>query len=59
MGSVRTSFQTMSRWRGVPDFLSQTIVLSLWLVMPTAAKSEVSRPAVFKADLTHISTLRF
>lgn len=39
--------------------LSQTMVLSLWLVMPTAAKSEVSRPAAFRADLTHISTLRY
>lgn len=35
------------------------MVLSLWLVMPTAAKSVVSRRAVVSAADMHISTLRY
>lgn len=59
MLSVRTSFQTMSGWSGFPVFLSHTRVLSLWLVIPTAARSEGSRRAICRADLTQCPTLRF
>ena len=59
MLSVRTSFQTMRRWRGFPVFLSHTRVLSLWLVMPTAARSVGFRRAFSRADLTQCPTLLF
>ncbi len=44
MCTVRVSFQTIALWYGFPVVLSQTIVVSLWLVMPMAEMSEESKP---------------
>ena len=47
---VRRHCQTMARWMGSPVFLSQTIVVSLWLVMPMAAMSAAVTPRFFMAS---------
>ena len=49
--SVRVSCQTMALWYGLPVFLSQTTVVSRWLVTPTAAMSAAVAPRFLQAPL--------
>lgn len=44
--SVRVSCQTMALWTGSPVFLSQSSVVSRWLVMPIALTSAAVIPAL-------------
>lgn len=44
--SVRVSCQTMALWTGSPVFLSQSSVVSRWLVMPIAFTSAAVIPAL-------------
>ena len=47
--SVLVSCQTIALCTGSPVFRSQTRVVSRWLVMPTAARSEAERLALLRA----------
>ncbi len=43
-GAVRRSCQTIALWIGSPLWRSQTMVVSRWLVMPTAISSSSGTP---------------
>ena len=45
MGAVRLHCQTMAFVTGIPLFLSQTMVVSRWLVIPTAAMCSAETPS--------------
>src|SRR4051812_41911965 len=52
MGAVRVSCQTIALWMGSPVSRSQIIVVSRWLVMPTASTSPASAGEEASAPLT-------
>lgn len=57
---VRVSGQASELYSGLPVDLSQRVVVSRWLVRPTAARSESEWPLVMKtltASSMHVSTL--
>ncbi|CAM5238812.1 hypothetical protein STENM327S_01773 [Streptomyces tendae] len=54
---MRVSCQTMALWTGSPVFLSQTRVVSRWLVMPMALMSSRVMPAFSTAPATTSWTL--